>query len=112
MIKKQAKKKIEEDKEKLQNDKSNKETLRKLYEEKSIQDILLNQYKEQLKALYNFGLEYNDVKVGHINEGIEYKGWLAMTQGFQMCDLNTAILIWKNLMKSHNSKTVTQPILH
>ena len=38
MEKKIAKKKIDEDKQKFQNDKLNKEILKKLYEEKAIQD--------------------------------------------------------------------------
>ena len=69
------------------------------------------QFKEQLKALYNFGSEHNDVKVGAVSEGLEYKGWLAVTQGFQMCDLNTATLSFKNLAKNHGAKSVTQAIL-
>ena len=69
MAKRQAKKKGDLDREKLENKKHLKETLHRLYEESSIQETF-NSNKDQLKALYNFGLEFNDVKMGSVADGI------------------------------------------
>ncbi len=59
-----------------------------------------NKFKDELKAIFNFGKEYNEFKLDKGNTNvIEQKGWLTLCQQLNFCDPNTATKIIKTHIK-------------
>lgn len=81
----------------------------KIYNEPSIQEIVNVKYKDELKAIFNFGKEFNEFKLDKANTNvIEQKGWLNLCQQLNFCDTNTANKIIKMHLKEKNTQGLTQ----
>ena len=68
--------------------------MKKIYQQSDIQTIFDN-FKDELKSLYNYGKQYNEYKLGDKQNALEQKGWLTLTQQFSLCDASTANTLLK-----------------
>lgn len=89
--------------------KISKEVMHKIYNEPEIVDIRNNKYKDELKAIFNYGKEYNEFKLDKQNTNtIEQKGWLNLCHQLGFCDVNMANKILKTHTKEKNNNGISQ----
>lgn len=72
--------------------------MKKIFQESDIQSIF-NDYKEELKSLYNYGKEFNEFKLGETQTSLEQRGWITICQQFNLCDVATANALLKQNQK-------------
>lgn len=102
-------KKIEGEKEKLELSKQYKDVSRRIFREPGVADLVNNKYKEELKAIFNYGKEFNEFKLDKGNTNvIEQKGWISLCQQLSFCDVATANKIIKLHAKEKDTQGITQ----
>jgi hypothetical protein len=72
--------------------------MKKIFQENDIQSIF-NDYKEELKSLYNYGKEFNEFKLGETQTSLEQRGWITICQQFNLCDVAAANTLLKQNQK-------------
>ena len=72
--------------------------MKSIYQENTVQAIFSN-YKDELKAMYNYGKEYNEYKLGEKETGLEQKGWNTLCQHFDFADPVAANALLKQNQK-------------
>ena len=81
----------------------------KIYREPQIAELVNNKYKEELKAIFNYGKEFNEFKLDKGNTNvIEQKGWINLCQQLGFCDVTTANKIIKMHVKEKNTSGISQ----
>lgn len=61
---------------------------------------MFSEYRDQLKALYAFGMEFNDFRIDQAKSDIiEQKGWLYIAQALELCDVGTAQTVLKAALR-------------
>jgi hypothetical protein len=73
--------------------------MKKIFQESDVQGIF-NDYKEELKSLYNYGKEFNEYKLGEDQNALEQRGWMNICQQFNLCDNTNA----NNLLKQNQKE--------
>lgn len=70
-----------------------------MYKDAAVNKIF-GDYRDQLKALHAFGMEFNDFKIDQAkSEFVEQKGWLFIAQSFDLCDIAAAQAILKSVLR-------------
>ncbi len=81
-----------------------KDLIKNLYKTPEITKVF-GEFKDQLKALHSFGMQYNEFKINQPKSNImEQKGWLFVAQTFDLCDLATAQTVLKTTLRDKQEK--------
>jgi hypothetical protein len=102
-------KKISGEKEKLEIAKMSKEIMERIYYEPEIQELINSTFREELRAIFSYGKEYNEFRIDKtaIN-AIEQRGWVILCQQLNLCDSSTAAKIIKMHLKEKDTLGLTQ----
>lgn len=83
--------------------------MQKIYKESEVTQLTNNKYKDQLKAIFNYGKQHNQFTLDKANNNvIGAKGWLHLCQQLGFCDVATANKILKVHLKEKNINDFSQ----